>query len=967
MNLNYLKIRCAGFITYCDALLARKIGERLYAVFLSLIGTPSHVKATSAVLFKGGDCRVSQPDHPDLDMSFPGTPRTFRTRKIGETVNKVMVDADCFPEVSTSDKPLRTAVVYGPDLPSVRERAFLRLDAASSLPLKQDWQDWLWDEVLNPQELFAVGGEEFREAYLVSFPDDDALQERILEGISQGYLSSAPAVRQPEDEAKTIKLADFLGEWGEVLKSQVIRNMDPVYSPKGEDDWDQTAREKLEQLLRPPFESQTWRGILPVARAFFKEDHRAAFMVGEMGTGKTFMGLAVAHLIPKPAKRILIQCPGHLVKKWIREAEETIPGCTCFNVNDKSMARLLAHKGTRIRPTGTEIWVMGKERAKLHFQRKRQLVVRRGAECCPECGRAVECSATDKAPVCEHCGARMWSADRDKVRRYAKAEFIKRFFPKNFFDLLILDEVHELKGGGTAQGQAMSCLIARSKKVLALTGTLMGGYSKDLFYLLWRMFPRQMRAAGFEYGRTMQFAERYGVVQRTYDSKDVTVNLNLASIGRKIGRSRVREAPGISPLLLPDMLLEHSVFVRLADISEALPEYDEIIVPVDMVDEQQEEYDLLSERLTSETQQALAHGDMRLLGKMLQALLAYPDGCRVEERVTLEKDGEEQLVARAPALDIDLLPKEERLLEILETERKEGRKVAIFLEHTGTRDLLPTLKEKLVSSGFSPLILRSQAVKPENREEWLKDKVDTGEYDCLICNPNLVKTGLDLLDFPTIVFFQCGYSVFTLRQASRRSWRIGQDKPVRVFYMAYAETMQEQALSLMAQKMETSLAVEGELSDQGLAALSESENSMMYELAKALTGKKTVPGMNDAWTRYRQRELVSGIALDEEQDVQETTTTTIRTTTTMTTATGTTTVSYEYIVRGKVYVRKDGAVVYVGRNRFDLKSGAVYWAGRKVGWYDRKGCGEINDKPIRIYRPKRSDCFVLAEVRQKAA
>ena len=59
---------------------------------------------------------------------------------------------------------------------------------------------------------------------------------------------------------------------------------------------------------------------------------------------------------------------------------------------------------------------------------------------------------------------------------YAKAEFIKRYLPKSFFDLVILDEVHELKGGGTAQGQAMSCLIARSRKVLALSGTLMGGY-----------------------------------------------------------------------------------------------------------------------------------------------------------------------------------------------------------------------------------------------------------------------------------------------------------------------------------------------------------------------------------------------------------------------------------------------------------------------------------------------------------
>ena len=88
------------------------------------------------------------------------------------------------------------------------------------------------------------------------------------------------------DGQKTVKLADFLDEWGDMLKNQVIQNMNPVYSLKAEDDWDSQAREKLQQLLRKPFESQTRKGILPVARSFFKEDHKAAFMVGEMGTGK---------------------------------------------------------------------------------------------------------------------------------------------------------------------------------------------------------------------------------------------------------------------------------------------------------------------------------------------------------------------------------------------------------------------------------------------------------------------------------------------------------------------------------------------------------------------------------------------------------------------------------------------------------------------------------------------------------
>jgi SNF2 family DNA or RNA helicase len=760
-----------------------------------------------------------------------------------------------------------------------------------------------------------------------------------------------------EIEQRTVKLAEFLDEWGEILKAAVVRNMNPVYSPKAEDDWDLQARGKLQQLLRTPFESQTRKGILPVARSFFKEDHKADFLVGEMGTGKTFMGLAVAHLLPKSNKRILIQCPGHLVKKWIREAQDTIPNCNCINLNGKSLDLLIANKLQRTKPKGTEIWVMGKERAKLHFQRIPQRIIVAGKLCCPECGTQI---TADSMEICSHCKAPMWMANRNSVRRYAKAEFIKRFFPKNFFDLLILDEVHELKGGGTAQGQAMSCLVARSKKVLALTGTLMGGYSSNLFYLLWRMFSRQMKKEGFEFERSLQFAERYGVIQKTYDTKDIERSLNQASIGRKVGKSRVKETPGVSPLLLPDMLLEHSTFVRLADVSDALPEYDEIIVPVQMEEEQRQAYQRLSDQLQDATVQALARGDMRMLGKMLQSLLAYPDGCRQEETVTLEVAGTNEVVGYAPALDIGLLPKEEKLLEIITAEKKKGRKVAVFLEHTGTRDLLGILEDQLSRQDIAPLILRSTDVTPEQREEYLKKRMKTGTFDCLVCNPNLVKTGLDLLEFPTIIFFQCGYSVFTLRQASRRSWRIGQDQPVQVFFMAYADTMQEKALSLMAQKMETSLAIEGELSDKGLAALSESENSMMYELAKALTGKTTVRDMGEAWKRYRQRELFEALDMDDNQKM------TITTTTTMTTSSGTATITEQYIVRGMVYVKREGAVAYIGQNRFDLKEGNVFWAGRKIGWYDRQGCGEINSKPIRIYKPENQRHFVLAEIRKAA-
>ena len=81
----------------------------------------------------------------------------------------------------------------------------------------------------------------------------------------------------------------------------------------------------------------------------------------------------------------------------------------------------------------------------------------------------------------------------------------------------------------------------------------------------------------------------------------------------------------------------------------------------------------------------------------------------------------------------------------------------------------------------------------------------------MICHPRLVETGLDLLFFPTIYFFETGYSTYTLRQASRRSWRIGQHKDVRVKFFSYKDTMQSNCIRLMGRKVLVSMMMEGKL------------------------------------------------------------------------------------------------------------------------------------------------------------
>ncbi len=173
------------------------------------------------------------------------------------------------------------------------------------------------------------------------------------------------------------------------------------------------------------------------------------------------------------------------------------------------------------------------------------------------------------------------------------------------------------------------------------------------------------------------------------------------------------------------------------------------------------------------------------------------------------------------------------LVDLVAAERLAGRRVLVYATHTGTRDITERMEEFLGRHGFKVAVVKADAVAPERREAWVAKQVEEG-VDVLVCHPRLVQTGLDLVDFPTICWYETDYSVYTMRQASRRSWRIGQTQPVQVVFMAYRNTLQADALQLVAKKLQSSLAVEGELPEDGLAAYGDDGDDPMLALARKI-------------------------------------------------------------------------------------------------------------------------------------
>ena len=193
------------------------------------------------------------------------------------------------------------------------------------------------------------------------------------------------------------------------------------------------------------------------------------------------------------------------------------------------------------------------------------------------------------------------------------------------------------------------------------------------------------------------------------------------------------------------------------------------------------------------------------------------------------------LVQVPPLPGEQLYPKEQALVDLVAAERLQGRRVLVYATHTGTRDITGRMEEFLGRHGFRVAVMKADAVPPERREAWVAQRVEEG-VDVLVCHPRLVQTGLDLVDFPTICWFETDYSVYTMRQASRRSWRIGQSQPVQVVFMAYRGTLQADALQLVAKKLQSSLAVEGELPEDGLAAYGDDADDLMLALARKIVG-----------------------------------------------------------------------------------------------------------------------------------
>jgi len=332
------------------------------------------------------------------------------------------------------------------------------------------------------------------------------------------------------------------------------------------------------------------------------------------------------------------------------------------------------------------------------------------------------------------------------------------------FHLLIVDEAQNIKNPRTQAASAVRQLKATHR--LALTGTPLENHLGEL----WAQFD--WLAPGL-LGDQASFSRLYRVPIERHGDEARRIHLT--------GRIR--------PFVLRR---------RKDEVAPELPPRTEIERFVALEGGQRDLYEAVRASMHERVRLALAEQGLdRSQVVVLDALLKLRQVCC-----------DPRLVALSSARKVTESAKLELLMEMLDGLLVEGRRVLVFSQFTS---MLALIEQALRARGQRYALLTGDTRDRAGAVEAFQG----GEVPLFLLSLKAGGTGLNLTAADTVIHYDPWWNPAVEAQATDRAHRIGQDKPVFVYRLLCAGTIEERMRSLQARKARLAQAMLGD--EAGLA------------------------------------------------------------------------------------------------------------------------------------------------------
>ncbi|MBN2232336.1 MAG: DEAD/DEAH box helicase [Deltaproteobacteria bacterium] len=359
--------------------------------------------------------------------------------------------------------------------------------------------------------------------------------------------------------------------------------------------------------------------------------------------------------------------------------------------------------------------------------------------------------------------------DRDLlITSYALLHRDREYHAGRRYHLLILDEAQAIKNPAAKAARAAGLVPADQR--LCLTGTPVENHLGELWSLFNFLMP------GF-LGTEKHFRHifRRPIEQHGSDER------------RRALKERLR----------PFVMRREK-----AAVAAELPPKTVVIQPVELTGAQARLYETVRSAMSARVRELLAEkGLIHSRIEILDALLKLRQTCCDPRLVKLES-----------ARGVKGSAKLEALLEMVAQLVEEGRRILLFSQFTS---MLQLIEAELKPRGIEWVKLTGQTRK---RQEVI-DAFQDGKVPLFLISLKAGGFGLNLTAADTVIHYDPWWNPAVESQATDRAHRIGQEKPVFVYKLIAANTVEERIVQLQEKKRLLADGVYGDDQEAELAAL----------------------------------------------------------------------------------------------------------------------------------------------------
>ncbi len=317
------------------------------------------------------------------------------------------------------------------------------------------------------------------------------------------------------------------------------------------------------------------------------------------------------------------------------------------------------------------------------------------------------------------------------------------------FSTLILDEAQAIKNP-SSQAHRAACRVNATHR-LCLSGTPVENHLGELWALFDFLNPGMLGDADW-------FRHRFA-----------------APIERGANRERLRA--------LREQVAPYILRRNKEAVARDLPPKTEIVRPVELGGAQRDLYESLRVAGHAEVRQVIASKGLgRSTITILDALMKLRQVCC-----------DPRLVRGEAAVSVRQSAKYDVLLELLDQQLAEGRRVLVFSQFASM--------VRLIAEGLTERDVRWVALTGATQDR--QQAVDTFQQrraDVFLITLKAGGTGLNLTSADTVVHYDPWWNPAAQAQATDRAYRIGQTRPVFVYNLIVAGSVEERMLALQRRK-----------------------------------------------------------------------------------------------------------------------------------------------------------------------